>query len=277
MATQVPPKKNSAFSFECSLVSQADTDIFKTSPTLAAGDVTVSKDGGAFANIGTLPTEISDGVLTVALTAAEMNADRIAVLFNDAAGDEWQDLLVTIHTVTTSQIDDLATASAVSGLNDLAAADVWTYSTRTLTMSAAQIAAAVSGTTVNIKRGDTLSAAITGLGTITGYTTLDFTVKVSDIDADADAILRIRKNQSGSNDGLITINGADAADSTEGSITIDDAAAGDITIALKATSTDDLAVADGMYYDIQKIASGTVTTMGVGTCNVSADITRAVT
>lgn len=126
MATQVPPLRASAFSFEVALVSQADTDIFKTTPTLATGDVTVSKDGGAFANIGTLPSEISDGVLTVALTGAEMTADRVVVLFNDAAGDEWQDLVVSIHTVTTSQIDDLATAAvATEGrLAELDAANV---------------------------------------------------------------------------------------------------------------------------------------------------------
>jgi len=97
----LPPKKNTAYSFEVSLVSQADTDIFKTTVTLAAGDVLVSKDGSTFSNIGTLPDEIeATGVLTVALTADEMNADRVAILFHDAAGSEWQDQLVTIETDT---------------------------------------------------------------------------------------------------------------------------------------------------------------------------------
>ena len=97
----LPPKKNTAYSFEVSLVSQADTDIFKTTATLAAGDVLVSKDGSTFSNIGTLPDEIeATGVLTVALTADEMNADRVAILFHDAAGSEWQDQLVTIETDT---------------------------------------------------------------------------------------------------------------------------------------------------------------------------------
>lgn len=123
MSSTVPPKKNVAYSFEVALVSQADTDIFKTTPTLAAGDVTVSKDGNAFANIGTLPSEISDGVLTVALTQAEMNADRVAVLFNDAAGDEWQDLLVTIHTVTSNQLDDVSTFDETATIPDSVSAD----------------------------------------------------------------------------------------------------------------------------------------------------------
>lgn len=103
-----PPKKNAAYTFYVALTSQADTDIFKTTPTLAAGDITVSKDGGNFNNIGTLPTQIqATGVLPVVLTADEMNADKVVVLFHDAAGAEWQDLVVHIDTVA-RQIDDLA-------------------------------------------------------------------------------------------------------------------------------------------------------------------------
>jgi hypothetical protein len=128
MATQVPPKRATAFSFEVSLVSQADTDVFQTSVTLAAGDVVVYKDGVLDGNIDTLPTEIgTSGVLVVALSAAEMTADRVTVRFHDVAGDQWQDLLVTLHTVTTSQIDDLATAAAlavVDGNVDLTLVDL---------------------------------------------------------------------------------------------------------------------------------------------------------
>lgn len=99
MASSLPPVRGAAFTFYVCLVSQADTDIFKTSPTLAAGDITVSKDGGDFANITTLPTQVqSTGVLPVALTATEMTADVVVVRFHDAAGDEWQDALVTIYT-----------------------------------------------------------------------------------------------------------------------------------------------------------------------------------
>jgi len=112
MASTVPPKRGTQYLFEVSLVSVSDTDTFQSNPTLASGDVTVSKDGGAFSNIAALPSAISSGkVLTVTLSGTEMTADRVAVLFSDAAGDEWQDLLVTIETVTTSQIDDLATAT----------------------------------------------------------------------------------------------------------------------------------------------------------------------
>jgi len=99
MATQVPPVRGATFYFEVSLVSQSDTDTFQNNPTLASGDVVVYKDGALDGNIDTLPTAIGAGrVVLVTLSTDEMTADRVTVLFHDAAGDEWQDLLVTIHT-----------------------------------------------------------------------------------------------------------------------------------------------------------------------------------
>ena len=100
MASSVPPVKNAQYIFEMGLISQDDTDIFKTSVTLAAGDVVVYQDGVLDGNIDALPSEIgSSGVLVVTLSADEMNCDRVTVKFCDQAGDEWQDAIVTIHTV----------------------------------------------------------------------------------------------------------------------------------------------------------------------------------
>jgi hypothetical protein len=118
MATQVPPKKGTAYTTYLSLISQADTCLFKTSVTLAAGDVQVSKDGGSFANITTLPTEIgSTGVLSVALSATEMNADTVVVRFRDAAGAEWCDALLVLHTQSQT-VGDLASSTALQTVDD---------------------------------------------------------------------------------------------------------------------------------------------------------------
>lgn len=130
MASALPPIKNAAFSFEMALVSQADTDTFQDNPTLAAGDVKVIKDGTLDGNIDTLPVAVTSltRVITVALSADEMNADRVAVLFHDASGNEWQDALVTIYTAAqtldTSDAAIDAAASAISALNDLSSAEV---------------------------------------------------------------------------------------------------------------------------------------------------------
>jgi hypothetical protein len=55
-----------------------------------------------------LPSQIgTTGVLAVALTSSEMTADTVTVLFHDASGAEWQDLLLVIHTAA-RLVDDLA-------------------------------------------------------------------------------------------------------------------------------------------------------------------------
>lgn len=116
----VPPLKGAAFTFYVSLTSQADTDIFQVNPTLAAGDVTVSTDGGALNNITTLPDVLPllGKQVRVRLSAAEMNGDVIGVVFCDAAGNEWQDLYIEIFT-DTQQIGDLC--------SDGPGANTWTY------------------------------------------------------------------------------------------------------------------------------------------------------
>lgn len=115
MANKLPPVKASGYAFEVSLVSQTDTDIWQTPVTLAAGDVLVSKNGSkGWANITTLPTEPgTKGVLSVTLSTSEMNADRIAVLFHDDSGGQWQDALITIFTAEKT-FNDLPTGTQVA-------------------------------------------------------------------------------------------------------------------------------------------------------------------
>lgn len=108
MATYVPAKRATEYIFWVGLVSQADTKLLQTNPTLAAGDVKVSKDGGALANLATLPavTPASSKLVKVTLSSTEMTADNVTVIFSDAAGAEWCDLLINIQTAA-RQIDDL--------------------------------------------------------------------------------------------------------------------------------------------------------------------------
>ncbi len=104
-----PPKKNTAYVFYVSLVSQANTKIMQVNPTLAAGDVKVATDDAAPANLGTLPVVDADFTkrVKVSMSAGEMNGDNVTIIFNDAAGAEWCDLTINIQTVT-RQLTDLA-------------------------------------------------------------------------------------------------------------------------------------------------------------------------
>jgi len=220
-------------------------------------------------------------VLAPVSATADILIEQVQVVTQDASisSRASQTSLDTIDTNVDSILDDTGTdiPASIAALNDLSAAEVWAYSSRTLTQSAASVASAVAGSVITITRGDTLSAALTNIGALTGYVSLDFTVKKNQDDTDANAILRIRLNATGTGDGLITINKVSSdLTAANGSITIDDAATGDITIALAAEETDDLVAHSGYFYDVQMITATAVTTLTEGICNVAPDVTRAV-
>jgi hypothetical protein len=84
-----------------SLEDYANPGNFKSNPTLAAGDVKVSKDGGALANLNTLPSvaPASSVLVTLLLSATEMTADMVSVVFIDQTNPkEWADLVISIPT-----------------------------------------------------------------------------------------------------------------------------------------------------------------------------------
>lgn len=280
MAEYIPPKKNTAFIFYTTLTSRSSRPQQQSNPTLAAGDVTVSSDGAAFANITTLPTvtpAAGKGV-KISLSAAEMNADNILVVFSDAAGTEWDDLTILIQT-SSVQIADLtpalvwAYASRTLTSFGTLVADIWSNATRTLTMTAAAVVALItSSSEIERKRGDSWSISLT-LGSITGYTSLWFSVKSNLKSPDTDALVQIKKNASGTGDGLIYLNGA-AGTAALGSITINDASTGSVTIALDETASADLAPIDGEW-DIQVLNAGAINTIQQGVFRVTGDVTRA--
>lgn len=109
MVSYVTPKKNSAFIIYIGLPATAAPSTFKSNPTIASGDFQVSTDGGALANLTTLPTvtPASSKMVKISLSAAEMNGDNVTVVCSDAAGAEWNDVIFNIQT-SARQVDDLA-------------------------------------------------------------------------------------------------------------------------------------------------------------------------
>lgn len=278
----VPPVKNEAFTFYCALTSQANTDIFQANPTLAAGDVQVSIDGGAFNNLGSLPTvsPAAGEQVEAILTAGEMNGDVIGVLFSDVAGNEWQDLYIEMFT-DSQQIGDIPTAATIAtavwaaGTRTLTAfgtlaADVWAYATRTLTQSASQVAAAVQGSDISVNSYVTWSIALTSIGDISDRTALYFTAKKNpEEDTDAQSIVQIEETL-----GLLYIGGAAASLAANGSITVADAVAGDITITVNASVTG--LRRQGGRYGVKKVTATGVTAMCEGSFEIDAPPGRAV-
>lgn len=166
---------------------------------------------------------------------------------------------------------DTEMLAAFAALNDITAAEVWAAATRTLTQSAASVAAVVSGSNITAQRGDSLSISLTGLGDISTRTKLWFTVKTGTTVADTASTVQIEETA-----GLLYLNGA-AGTSGNGVITVTDAATGALTITLQEADTANLTIGDYVY-DVQVLtAAGAVSTLTAGIFIVSADVTRSIT
>lgn len=77
---------------------------YQANPTLASGDAKISKDGGAEANLATLPAVTPAGgkLVRIALSAAEMQAQRIVVTLVDQTNPkEWEDQRIIVETDAT--------------------------------------------------------------------------------------------------------------------------------------------------------------------------------
>lgn len=111
MAQYNIPKRATAFKFYIGLVDQSNTKLLKANPTIASGDFKVSKDGGAFANLTTLPSAnpASGTAVMIDLSSTEMTADNVVVQCIDASGAEWCDQLINLQP-SVNQIDDLASS-----------------------------------------------------------------------------------------------------------------------------------------------------------------------
>lgn len=101
MATYNPPTKNEEFIIRISLGDMNSPGSFKSSPTIAAGDFKVDKDGAGLTNLTTLPSvdPAASVLVKVTLSATEMNADVVTVVCIDQTNPkEWADFAFSIPT-----------------------------------------------------------------------------------------------------------------------------------------------------------------------------------
>lgn len=98
-----PPVKNEEFKIRVSLADAAVPGSFKSSPTIAAGDWKVDKDGAGLNNLTTLPTVSPAATVCVLieLSATEMNADVVSIVgIDQTAAKEWGDVFISIPTTS---------------------------------------------------------------------------------------------------------------------------------------------------------------------------------
>ena len=112
------------------------------------------------------------------------------------------------------------------------------------------------GSGIGLIEGDHWSQAITGLGDLTGMTELIFMVKESDaIDGpDSDAIIHISNTAD-----LVRINKDAPSAGTNGTMTIDDTANGNITLALLPVESDKLLESSDLTYAVKIIRPSGIT------------------
>lgn len=96
-----PPVKAEDFKIRVALADASNAPNFKASPTIAAGDFKVDKDGAGLTNLTTLPTVSPAGSVCVLieLSATEMNADVVTIVGVDQTNPkEWCDIVISIPT-----------------------------------------------------------------------------------------------------------------------------------------------------------------------------------
>jgi len=245
-----------------------DTNNDKTGYSLTAGtglgNQTANITGSLSGSVGSVSGNVggnvvgSVGSVTSGVTVTTNNdksgyslatAPPTAAAIADAVWDEPR----TGH--TTSGTFGFYLDAAISGISGgggggSSAADIWAYATRTLTstltITTDDIDAIVAGITaagpglynvirnddLTLRIGDEFEQAITGLGDLTGYSDIVFTLKSAESDADTAAKVYLSKNN-----GLTRLNGAAYGTPANGTITIDNATNGDITIRISSAAT----------------------------------------
>lgn len=189
MPSYVTPKRATQFVLYATLRSQSNLNIFQVNPTIASGDFKVSIDGGALANLNTLPVVTPAGsvMVKITLSIAEMTGDNITVICSDAAGAEWCDESFNIQT-TARQIDDLAYPTVSGRSIDVA-------TTGEVGLDFANINAASAPTTLTNITVPTVTTTVTVSGNVAGNVTGNITgnllgtLTTTERDAIADALL----------------------------------------------------------------------------------------
>lgn len=152
---------------------------------------------------------------------------------------------------------------------------IWANPSRSLTVSSVRPRTLVDGDQYTIYKDTSITIPFTGLGDISGYTNLWFTVKrEQDLEsADTQSIVHMDYLT-----GLLYINKA-AATAGHGSITLDDPALGNITVAITKDGGALLPVfaKEPLRWEVKGIAGAVVDILLQGTCFIQPAVTRKIT
>lgn len=199
------------------------------------------------------------GVNTI-LGAIQAMCRKTGTLPTDIAGT------FDLTTDSLQAIRDRGDAAWITGDGGGGGTSVFTLSQVAAVVAAAQADAGA----LAITRATSWSEQLTGLGPITGRSKLWFTAKFVCDDPDSAAVIQIEETA-----GLLRLMGA-AATANQGSLTVDDEAAGNVTPALLVAATANLPVGTVLCYDIKVKIGANVSQLTAGTLTVGAVVTLAV-
>lgn len=129
MAEKVLPIKGQAYTLNASVYDASNTNRLLSGAVIVAGDIQISTDEGQnwanFTTNGGVPT-VNSEIVSIPLTASEMNADEVLVRIKDQDGPTWVDRTIPLETVSESFAEiaanfDAAEAAAAAQLVILAA------------------------------------------------------------------------------------------------------------------------------------------------------------
>jgi hypothetical protein len=150
----------------------------------------------------------------------------------------------------------------------------WLPTGTTITIPAIDLPPILEGTDLALRRGDTISFVVSGLGDLSLATELWFTIKRKKSLPDHDAICQITLLG-----GLLYLNG-DAGDPALGVIEITDAVGGEVRIGLEEQASKYLPHGTGYAWDIQMrngvAPNPDIHTLTEGRCYISEDVTHAI-
>lgn len=156
---EIEHKKNTAKYLAMPMVSTASPGSFVSGESVT--DTAYYKDGaGAWTSLAITDTfsEIgSTGVYEIDLTASELNHDQVLIKLTSTNGAD----TMVLFQMYTNDIDDLATSSSISALNDISAADVNAQCDTAISDAALATAASISALN-DVSVADILAGVVEG-------------------------------------------------------------------------------------------------------------------
>ena len=222
--------------------------------------------GGGNVTVGDYTAAALAKFTTVDTGETSAVAGSVAKIAQGAAGGN-----VTVEDFTQAALAKFADTD--TGETTVASGSVSSLSRATWTNASGDDVSTSTATTISVRRGDDWTITIEGMGNISARTKLWFGAKADYDDADSAAIVKVEESI-----GLQIIAGASPTAAGNATITVDDAAAGDITVTIKAVETLKTSITTNARWDVQWQEADTdgAESVAGGLFKITGDVVRGI-